>query len=136
ASADENPAPGTFGNCKLGEADPGRVALRLSGVRVVLDDGQKPVLYDGHVVARAPLSVVNRFAKGPFRGWAGVVADVRYDPHADLPEVRGKVRGGGIQMAEYDFVKNFEADVDITGDEVKLANLRGVYGHADIQAGE
>jgi translocation and assembly module TamB len=136
ASADENAAPGSFGNCKLGEGDPARVALRLSEVRVVLDDSQKPVLYDGHVVARAPLSLVNRVAKGPFRGWAGVVADVRYDPHADLPEVRGKVRGSGIDMAAYHFVKDFEADVDITGDEVRVSNLRGGYGHADVHADE
>lgn len=134
ASADENPAPGSFGNCKLGEGDPARVALRLSEVRVVLDDAQKPVLYDGHVVARAPLSLVNRVAKGPFRGWAGVVADVRYDPHADLPEVRGKVRGSGIEMGEYRFVNDLEADVEITGDEVRTTNVRGKYGHAEIQA--
>lgn len=134
-SADENPERGTFGNCRAGEADPGRVAVRLSEVRVVLD-GQKPALYDGHVVARAPLSIANRFAKGPFRGWVGVVADVRYDPHADLPEVRGKVRGSGLEMGLYRFAKDFESEVDITGDEVSLRNLRGTYGHADIMADE
>jgi translocation and assembly module TamB len=130
-SADADPAPGTFGSCKTGETDPGRVAVRLSEVRVVLDE-LRPVLFDGHVVLRAPLAIANRFVKGPFRGWIGAVADVRYDVNADLPELRGKVRGGGVEMAEYRFAKDFDADVEIGGGEIRAKTVRATYGHATV----
>ena len=130
-SADADPAPGSFGQCRLGEADPGHLALRLSEVRAVLDGG-KPVLASGHVVARAPASLANRFVKGPFRGWVGLTADIRWDARADLPEVRGKVRGGGVEMGAFKFVKDFDAEVEMQGGVVRVPVLHATYGHAAV----
>jgi translocation and assembly module TamB len=129
-SADGDPARGTWGSCHLGDADPGRVAVRLSEVRATLDRDMKPVLIDGHAVVRAPVSLANRVASGPFRGWVGVVADVRWDARRDLPEVHGKIRGGGIEMDKFKFAKDFDGDVEITGDEVRVSTLHATYGHA------
>ncbi len=130
---DDDEKPSTFGSCRGGETDPSRVLVRLSEVRMVLDD-YKPALFDGHVVMRAPLSIANRFAKGPFRGWVGLVADARYDVHGvGLPEMRGKLKGGGIEMAAYRFAKDFDADVELVNDEVRVRSMHATYGHADVQ---
>ena len=132
ASADESAAPGSFGSCKLGEADPARLALRLSEVRVVLDDAQMPVLYDGHVVARAPLSLVNRVAKGPFRGWGRsrggrALRHARRFAGSSRQGARRRHRDGRVSFRE-----GLRSRRRNQGDEVRLANLRGTYGHAPI----
>jgi translocation and assembly module TamB len=130
-AADADPKPGTWGRCRLGDADAGRIALRLSEVRVTLDDG-KPVLANGHVILRAPLAIANRFVKGPFRGWVSAAADVRWDAKADLPEVHGKLRGAGMEMSFFKFANDFDADVEIVGDEVRARTLHATYGHAAV----
>ncbi|HEX4339411.1 MAG TPA: translocation/assembly module TamB domain-containing protein [Polyangiaceae bacterium] len=132
ASADGDPKPGTFGTCKLGTPDAGRVELRVSEGRLELGKKFRPTLATAHVVARAPMLIANRFAKNPFRGWAAVAADVRWDPNADLPEIRGKVRGEGIEMGVYKFAQAFDGDVDIKGTEVKVKTLHATYGHANV----
>lgn len=129
--ADADPNEGTLGSCHTGENDPGRVAVRLSEVRAVLDDA-KPSLIDGHVVARAPLAIANRFAKGPFRGWVGFAGDVRWDAQKDLPEVRAKIRGGGVEMGAYKFAKTFDGDLDVSRDEIRVKTLHATYGHANV----
>lgn len=131
--ADADPKAGTWGRCALGEADPGRVSVKLSEVRATLDGG-KPVQIDGQITARAPLAIAGRFAKGPFRGWVSVAADVRWDTQQGLPEVHGKISGAGIEMAEYRFVKDFDGDVEIVGDEVRVGTLHATYGHAAVVA--
>ena len=132
ASADADPKPGTFGGCKLTTPDPGRVELRVSEGRVALGKKWKPTLATGHVVTRVPLDIANRFAKGPFRGWAGLAADVRWDPHADLPELRGKIRGEGVEMSFYKFSQAFDGDVEIKNGEVRVKTLHATYGHANV----
>src|SRR5581483_9358569 len=69
-SVDADPAAGTFGSCRLSNPDAGRLELRVSEGRVALASF-KPVLATAHVVSRVPMAVMNRIAKGPFRGWAG-----------------------------------------------------------------
>jgi translocation and assembly module TamB len=139
-TADADLSPGTRGRCPSTDADPNRVAVRLSEVRVVLDDG-KPVLADGHAVLRAPASIANRFAKGRFYGWVGAAVDVRWDAKADLPEVRGKIRGGALAMGkspryegrpEYSFPETFDSEVEITGGEIRARNMHATYGHATV----
>ncbi|HEX7668897.1 MAG TPA: translocation/assembly module TamB domain-containing protein, partial [Polyangiaceae bacterium] len=130
-AADTDAKPGTWGRCRLGDTDAGRVALRLSEVRLTLDDA-KPVLANGHVILRAPLGIANRFVKGPFRGWVSAAADVRWDKKADLPEVHGKLRGGGIEMSFFKFAKDFDADIDIVGNEIRAHTLHATYGHASV----
>lgn len=139
-TADGDRAPGTRGRCPASEADPNRVAVRLSEVRVVLDDGE-PVLADGHVVLRAPAVIGNRFAKGPFLGWVGAALDVRWDKRAKIPDVRGKVRGGGLAMGVsasyagrpmYTFPEAFDTELEIVGGEIRARNMHATYGHAAV----
>ncbi|HEX3595208.1 MAG TPA: hypothetical protein VHU80_08910, partial [Polyangiaceae bacterium] len=132
ASADGDPKPGTFGSCKLTTPDAGRVELRLSEGRIELGKKFKPTLATVHVVTRVPMAIANRFSKNPFRGWAALAADVRWDPNADLPEVRGKVRGEGIEMGVYKFAQAFDGDLEIKGTEVKVKTLHATYGHASV----
>lgn len=128
-SADLDPAAKTFGRCTLGDADPARVAVRLSEVRVTLDQG-KPVLADGHVVTRVPLAVANRFAPGPFTGWVSAVADVRWDAKGDLPDLRGRIKGGDLGMGVYKFATDVDGEVEIASGEIRVKTLHATYGHA------
>ena len=49
----------------------------------------------GHVMARAPVDLTNRFvASMPLRGWAAVAGDLRFDGVTRMPEFEGKVTAG------------------------------------------
>ncbi len=132
--ADKDPAPGTRPGCRTvvaGGEDPWRVAVRLSELRVVRHPGEPPLI-DGHVMARAPTHLVNRFVHmGELQGWAGVAGDVRYDGKNTLPDFQGKLRGGGIVLDVYHLAKTLDADVAIDGDVVKIPRFQ--MGFADGQ---
>ena len=72
--ADLDPKDGAPPSCEGGANAPSRVALRLSQLRVSLNEGKAPYL-SGHVVARLPLALGNRFARTlPLSGWAAFPA--------------------------------------------------------------
>jgi translocation and assembly module TamB len=128
--ADDDPARGTRPTCKgVTDNDAWSVLVRLSQVRVVRRPGE-PWLVDGHVVARAPAGLANRFVRtGTLHGWLGLVADVRYDGTTRLPEVHGKFRGGDLQISIYRLAKTVSGQVDIANDEVRVPTLTS--GFAD-----
>ena len=100
--------------------DPAQVALRLSQLRLQRREGLPPVV-SGHVVVRTPLALANRFVEmAPLKGWVGVVADVRHDGSQPLPQLNGKVRGGGIQLERYHLAKTLKTDVDLADGLIRL----------------
>ncbi len=119
--ADADPAQNTFPDCReASEDDPARVALRLSQMRVVFRKSETPLL-DGHVVARAPALFANRIeGVPPLFGWVAFAGDLRYDGHYKLPEVRGKLRGGGLGLDVYHLAKTLSADVEVSADTVSI----------------
>ena len=119
---------------RLGEADD-HVALRLSEVRVTLDDW-KPALVDGFrgrgaraALDREPAS--RRKARSAYKArsssltFAGTCTTT-------LPEAHGKVRGAGIELAAFSFAKDFDTDFQIANDEVRVKTLHATYGHAAV----
>ena len=131
--ADSDPAEHTFPDCQQSdEADPSRVALRLSQMRVVFRKGEAPLL-DGHVVVRAPANLANRIdGVPPLFGWAAFAGDLRYDGHYDLPEVRGKVRGAGLGLDTYHLAKTLKAEVEVSGDTVILPRFETEFAEGRI----
>lgn len=120
--ADADPAPGTRPDCGRAGApgDPQQVALRVSQLSVRRPEGQ-PLEVGGRVFARAPVSLTNRFVTAhPLRGWLGLTGDVRYDGTTRLPEVHGKLRGGGLGFRYYELARDLEVDVDVVGDRIRL----------------
>ncbi len=122
--ADSDPASHTRPSCaNIDEDAENRVALRLSQVRIVPQEGRSPQVA-GHVVARGPVGAVNRFVRAhELRGWAGIVADFRYDGHSRLPEMRGKVRGAGLEYWRYSPARRLEVEFDVRGDRVRLPHF-------------
>src|SRR5690606_29389995 len=99
ALADLDPAPNSRGDCaRSGEDDPSRVALRLSQLRVGFEgDGVPPI--EGHVFARAPAPLANRYVDmAPVHGWAGFSGDVRVGEGMRLPVLRGRLNGAGLGL--------------------------------------
>ena len=122
--ADQDPGENTRPAC-VAEEDPSaaRVALRMSQVRFEPRAGQTPLI-DGHVVVRAPVSITNRYVKmGPLAGWVAFAGDVRWDGRTKLPELRGRVRGGDVQIDVYRLAKKLEVDAALENDRVEISRL-------------
>ncbi|HET9954650.1 MAG TPA: translocation/assembly module TamB domain-containing protein [Polyangiaceae bacterium] len=118
--SDLDPAPGSTPSCDVGDGAVGRVALRLSQLRVSLPERGAP-LVSGHVVVRGPLALTNRFvATQPLAGWAGFAGDVRYDGRTRLPLIQGHVSGAGIAFERYRLASSLSVDVDVRGDVVRV----------------
>lgn len=136
--ADLDPEEGAAPSCEIGSSAVGRVALRLSQVRASLGgEGKKPYL-SGHIVARSPLALVNRFAKTlPLAGWAGFSGEVRYDGHSRLPEVHGRISGGGIALERYRLASELGIDLQVSRDVVRIPRYEMVFadGHVVAQNG-
>ncbi|MFZ5890811.1 MAG: translocation/assembly module TamB domain-containing protein [Myxococcota bacterium] len=136
--ADLDPAEGAAPSCEIGSNAVGRVALRLSQLRASLgSEGKKPYLA-GHVVVRTPLAILNRFVKTlPLAGWAGFSGDIRYDATSRLPEVQGRVSGGGIALERYRLASELGVDLQITRDVVRIPRYEMVFadGHVLAQNG-
>ena len=129
--ADQDPKIGTLPSCARAddEEEIARVALRASQLRVVLKDGDLKLI-DGHAVARAPAFLGNRFARiKPLRGYVGFVGDVHYDGTTKLPELRGKVRGKGLEFERYKLMRHLDADVEIAKDRILIPRFE--MGFAD-----
>jgi translocation and assembly module TamB len=122
--ADQDPGEHTRPAC-VAEDDPSaaRVALRLSQLRIEPRAGLMP-LVDGHVVVRAPASVANRYVKmGPLAGWVAFSGDLRFDGRTKLPEVRGRLRGGDLQIDVYRLAKKLDATVALENDSVEISRF-------------
>ncbi len=127
AGIDLDPLPDTRPECGSGEE--GRVALRLSQVKVEREGKGIPHVR-GHVMARAPAALANRFAPlQPFRGWAGFSGEVAYDGKSRLPELEGQLTGENLGMGRYAFAQRVEADLQISGDVVRVPSLEAAYGN-------
>ena len=129
--ADHDPAEHSLPSCEhvVGTDDIDHVALRLSQIRLTRPSEGPPVV-SGHVMARAPTHLVNRFVPmHPLRGWVGVVADVEYDGQRRLPKVHGKLRGEGLGFWRYNLARRIDADFDVVDDRVIVSQL--LLGLAD-----
>ena len=135
-AADTDTAKGTRPRCRgLGQDDPRRVAVRLSQLKVEPTEGDDPKI-SGHVVARAPTRIVNRFVPTlPLHGWVGISAKVAYTGENKLPAVSGKLRGEGIRLGGYRLAKKIAADVRIDDDVIRIpeTNVEFAAGNVTIR---
>jgi translocation and assembly module TamB len=132
-SADLDPRPGSLPSCdNLHEDDPGRVMLRLSQLRVGLRKGEVPLI-DGHVLLRAPLPLVNRFARaGSLKGVASFAGDVRYDGRHKLPEVRGKLTGSGVEFGKFKLAKTLDVELSVASDVITIPRYQMGFADGDV----
>jgi translocation and assembly module TamB len=131
--ADLDPARGSRGDChSSGEQDPRRVAVRLSQLRVETAGGGLPRVA-GHVFARAPLPLANRFADmAELHGWAGFSGDVAFDGETRLPRLDGQLSGAGLGLEGFRFAKTLDAKVELREDEIHLPSLRAGFADGDV----
>ncbi|HKY36224.1 MAG TPA: translocation/assembly module TamB domain-containing protein [Polyangiaceae bacterium] len=131
--ADLDPKPGTRPSCD-GDTEnrPGLVLARLSQVRVALVDG-KPPLIDGHVVARAPVPLVNRFVRASrLSGFVAFAGDVRWDGSRKLPTLQGKLTGDGIKTGDISIADKLDVDVSLQDDEVRIPRYYMRFADGDV----
>ncbi len=131
--ADLDAKSGTLPACDSERDDvAGRALLRLSQVRVSLRKGELPLI-DGHVALRAPLGVVNRFARArPLRGFVSFAGDVRYDGRHKLPEVHGKLTGAGIELGHFRIAKKLDLDLNVADDVVSIPRSQMEFADGDV----
>jgi translocation and assembly module TamB len=130
--ADLDPKPGTRPSCEGDiENRAGLVLARLSQVRVALVEG-KPPLIDGHVVARAPIPLVNRFARANLSGFVAFAGDVRWDGSRKLPNAQGKLTGGGIKSGDILIADKLDVDVSVHDDEVRIPKYYMRFADGDV----
>lgn len=133
--ADLDPAEGATPSCEGSANAPSRVALRLSQLRLSLGEGGAPPSLSGHVVVRAPLALVNRFAKmSPLSGWVGFTGDVRYDGQARLPEIHGRVSGAGIALANYRLASELGVDLHVSRDVIRVPRYEMTFADGHVLA--
>jgi translocation and assembly module TamB len=131
-NADLDGARGTRPPCDVeGEDRPGLVMARLSQVRVALSEG-KPPLIDGHVVMRAPVPLVNRFVRAHLSGFVAFAGDVRWDGSHKLPNVLGKLTGGGIKTGDIAIAEKLDVDVNVQDDEVRVPHYYMRFADGDV----
>lgn len=131
--ADLDPAPGTRPSCELESEDkPGAVLARLSHVRIVTAEGRPPLI-DGHVVARAPVPLVNRFVRAtPLSGFVSFAGDARWDGAHKLPAVQGKIAGGGIKIGEVALAEKLDLDLSLQDDELRIPRYYMRFADGDV----
>jgi translocation and assembly module TamB len=132
--ADLDPEQNAAPSCEGSASSEARVALRLSQLRLVLGDGGKPYL-SGHVVSRLPLALGNRFLRTlPLSGWLGFSGDVRYDGQARMPEIHGRVSGGGIGLDKYRLAKELGIDLHVSRDVIRIPRYEMKFADGDVVA--
>ncbi len=130
--ADLDPTAGPAPACGTDESNVERVLVRASQLRVSLREGSRPYVA-GHVTLRAPLGLTNRFVDAPpLFGWVGFSGDLRFDDKAKLPELRGRVTGNGLALANRRITKNIVIDAQVSQDVVKVPRIEMAF--ADGQA--
>jgi translocation and assembly module TamB len=131
--ADDKIAKGTAPSCTGPESDARTLALRVSQLTLTPRTNAAP-LFAGHVVARAPLSLVNRFVRTlPLHGWAGFAGDARFDGSEKLPELEGKLSGDGIAIGPYRLAKAMSADVRIRRDALELPRFEMGFSDGRVE---
>jgi translocation and assembly module TamB len=134
AVADLDPARATQPSCDVSEDAVGRVALRLSQLRLELREGEAPYV-GGHVVSRAPLALLTRFVGGPaLTGWAGFSGDVRYDRRYTLPELEGRVSGAGLGIEQYRIANYLNLEATIAADVLRIPRLELGFSDGHVVA--
>jgi translocation and assembly module TamB len=120
-SADDSAAPGRARNCDALDEDAlHHVAARISQLRVSFR-GEGPPLFRGHVVARAPLFLLNRYVRTlPLRGFAAFAGDVRFDGSSKLPELEGKLTGRGLGLGGYLIAQTLAVEARVARDVIEL----------------
>lgn len=117
-----------------GDQGHGQVALRLSQTKITLPregeaDGLPQVR--GHVMARAPLALVDRVAPGMAgQGWVGFSGDVRTSD-ARLPEVVGKVTGADMKLKGYAIAEELKVQVLVSGDVISVPEIYAKWGNGE-----
>jgi translocation and assembly module TamB len=120
AELDDRPGAGTNRPCKADENDPREIDVRVSQLHAVLRKQGMP-LYRGHVTARAPLAILNRFAKTlELHGFAAIAGDVRFDASSKLPEFDGKITGKGLGLGGYRLAQDLTVEAHLTRDAIVL----------------
>ena len=128
-SLDDDPAPGRTRGCQDLEADPRQITAKVSQLHVALRGKELP-LFSGNVAARAPLALLNRFARTlPLHGWTAFTGDVRFDGSSKLPELDGKLTGQGMGLGPYTIAQDLDIQARITRDVIELP--RHEMGFAD-----
>jgi translocation and assembly module TamB len=128
---DDDDRPGTRPACGAEKDDAHRVLARLSQVRVRLDEDFIPTRIDGHVVLKTPVSFASRFGAGSFSGWVAVAGDAHYDAARELPDFRGRVRGGAIGVGPYSITEAFDGQAELKEGIVRVSRMQAQYGHGE-----
>jgi translocation and assembly module TamB len=131
--ADLDPEPGTRPSCQLSDDDLRRVQLEMRLLRVGFDDvGLTSV--GGHVQARAPLRLANRFF--PFlalQGWVSAEVDGAWHRGDKLPELRGTVEGSGIALGIYRIATDLSLQGRIDDGVVRVPSARVGFADGVVQ---
>ncbi|PKN45381.1 MAG: hypothetical protein CVU63_08955, partial [Deltaproteobacteria bacterium HGW-Deltaproteobacteria-20] len=127
--ADLDPEQDTRPSCLLPGKDLRRVELELRLVRAVLDD-EGPASVAGHVRARTPLRLANRFFEFlPLQGWVATQVDGAWHRGQKLPDVWGTVQGEGIALGIYRIASVLSAKARIDAGVVRVPEAQ--VGFAD-----
>ncbi|HEV8550222.1 MAG TPA: hypothetical protein VGQ57_14360, partial [Polyangiaceae bacterium] len=133
AAVDDTPGPGRNKGCDaLTDADPLEFLARASQLHVTLRK-DKPPLFTGHLVLRAPLLLLNRFATTlPLHGYVAFAGDVRDDGSFKLPEAEGKLTGKGIGLGGYSLAKELSVEMRMAQDQIDVPKLEMAFADGKI----
>ncbi len=125
-SADLDESANSAPPCGLPASDKRKVEIDLNHLRVALPTGDGNGLphVEGHVRVRAPVRLAERAASLPETdGWIGVDTDVRYGNDTTLPELQGHLEAHDLQLTQYHFAKEIQADLSIHKNIVRSPKL-------------
>jgi translocation and assembly module TamB len=125
-AADLDAAPNTLPGCHL-PADDKRIVklavnhLQVEWPRTPSDSWQ----IAGHVKARAPVEIAQRFVPFPDTdGWVGVDVDVRYAHDTTIPDVSGHLEARDFKLLRYHFMQSFDGEVSIRENVVTFPHAK------------
>jgi translocation and assembly module TamB len=134
AELDASPEPGSMRPCRAEDDDPHELSLAVSQLHGVLRQNALP-LYRGHVTARVPLALLNRFAKTlALHGFFALSGDVRHDATSKLPEFDGKLTGKKLGLGGYRLAQSLDVDVHVARDAIVLPRYEMGFCDGRIQA--
>ena len=117
--------------CEVPATDPRVVELELQHVHVTLPEkeGRMPAI-DGHVKVKASLALTKRLSPTPkTAGWISADVDVAFEPGKPLPDIKGHVEAGNIQVDHFSFARSVDSTFDMRGGIVR--SERTTVGIAD-----
>jgi translocation and assembly module TamB len=132
AELDGRPEPGSARPCRPEPDDARELSVSVSQLHGVRRAQGMP-LYRGHVNVRAPLALVNRFAKTlELHGFLSLSGDVRYDGTSKLPEFDGKLDGKGLGLGGYRLAQKLSVDTHLTRDAIVLPRYEMGFSDGQI----